>query len=321
MKKLILFSLLVSFYGYTQNYKVGDTIYLNKKVPSKKSEASTYLIVKKDTLVNYKKLYKMVSYNLKKDSSAFYKRSIYYTIDPLLSNSYHKHISFFENGNKSAEGYGSRSENYGKWTHWYENGQKKDVQIFFKNKKKLTKKGKAPKMIAFWDKNGNQLIKNGNGAYRYTRDSTEIKGFYRKGKKHGKFTSHVNNRKRYEEFYKKGKLLEGKSWDKKGKEYTYTETFVTPKFPKGQKGIAEHIKNNFVIPQYAYDNNIAGRIILTFKINKDSSISDIKIIKKVCEPCDQEAIRVIKLMKNWTPGISRGQKVRVGYTIPITYNL
>ncbi len=325
MKKQILF--LVSLFTIInsvaqsyQNYKIGDTIFLKKKVPVAKSEANFYTITKEKLNIGGKVFYKMEAYKRPKDSINFFKHSIYYTIDPNLVSSEYKHINFHKNGEKLAEGFKEKGRNYGLWTYWYENGQIKEKKRFFKHKA-LAKKIKEPEVLSFWDKNGKQTIEKGNGTYILKKDSSTTKGFYKNGLKHGKFSKVKNDKKIYEEYYKKGKLKQGKSWDKEGKEYTYKQVFKTPQYSGGQKAIAKHIIKNINIPEYAYQHNISGRVILMFKIDKEGNINNIKVVKSLCKPCDKEAIRVIKLMKKWKPGESRGQKIRVGYTIPITYNV
>ncbi|MFY7672244.1 TonB family protein [Tenacibaculum sp. MEBiC06402] len=317
---LTLLSISSLFAQRYKQYRIGDTIFLKNKVPVPKTQADFYTVVKEKVSINNKRLYKMEGYKSPKDSTSFFKHSIYYTIDPNLVGSESKHIIFHMNGNKLAEGYREKGRNYGLWTYWYDNGQKKEEKRFFKHKA-LAKKIKDPEILSFWDKNGNQTIENGNGTYLTIKDSTTTKGFYKNGLKHGKFLKTKNEKKVYEEYYKNGKLKQGKSWDKNGKEFSYKQGFKTPQYPGGQKAIAKHIIKNINIPDYAYQNDISGRVILMFKINKVGNISNIRVVKSLCKPCDQEAVRVIRLMKKWKPGESRGQKIKVNYTLPITYNV
>lgn len=314
--------LSLTMYSQEKEYRVGDTIYFKERVSTPhKNSATFYAILKSKEMINRRRLYKMEGYKIDTDSINFYKQSSYYSIEPNVLSSDYKHVNFHKNGQKASEGLKKSNRNYGNWQFWYKNGQKKEESIYFKRKKLLRSKMKYPEIISFWDKNGNQTITNGNGSYLHIKDSTIVKGFYKNKVRHGKFTATVNNREYYEEYYQKGILINGKSWDKEGNMYSYNETFSTPKFPRGQKGINKHVVKHFKIPQYALDNKISGRMVVGFKINKDGSLSNFKVLKKLCPPCDEEALRVVKLMKKWKPGKVRGKKVRVGYSLPIKYNI
>ena len=74
-------------------------------------------------------------------------------------------------------------------------------------------------------------------------------------------------------------------------------------------------------PQVAWENNITGRVLLSFVIEKDGSMSNIKILQTPDESLSNEAIRIMKLSPKWTPGMQRGQAVRVKYTLPIEFRL
>lgn len=315
--------LLFCFYfinSFSQNYKVGDTIFLKKKIPvTNIMNADSYSILREKITQNEKNIYRIEKYELQKDSVSFLKLSQFFSTDLHTATSGFKKTFYHKNGKNSSEGYFEKGQKIGKWTNWYDNG--KIMSETFLYKRTVSKKTKESEMISFWDKKGNKTVINGNGTYIYENDSTVIRGYYKNKKKHGKFNSHTNNKKNYEEYYKKGKIIQGKSWDKKGYEYSYKETFKTPYYPKGNKGVKKHIVKNFKIPEYALENKISGRMLVSFKIEKDGSISNINVIKKLCEPCDKEAVRVVKLMEKWKPGMIRGKKVRVGYTLPITYNI
>ena len=74
-------------------------------------------------------------------------------------------------------------------------------------------------------------------------------------------------------------------------------------------------------PQVAWENNISGRVLLTFVIERDGSLSNVKILQTPDESLSNEAIRIMKLSPKWTPGMQRGQAVRVKYTLPIDFRL
>ncbi|MDB5136647.1 MAG: energy transducer TonB [Mucilaginibacter sp.] len=74
-------------------------------------------------------------------------------------------------------------------------------------------------------------------------------------------------------------------------------------------------------PVKAKEHNIQGKVFISFIVEKDGSLSDIKIIRSVSEDLDAEALRVIKGSPNWNPGIQNGKPVRVAYTMPLSFAL
>lgn len=92
-----------------------------------------------------------------------------------------------------------------------------------------------------------------------------------------------------------------------------------PKFPNESpnKWIAKNIK----YPAEAITNKIQGKVFVQFVIEKDGSVSDVKVIRGVAPSLDAEAIRVVKSMPQWTPGTQKGKAVRVSYTLPINFAL
>ena len=92
-----------------------------------------------------------------------------------------------------------------------------------------------------------------------------------------------------------------------------------PKFPGGnvQKWISKHIK----YPMIAQENNIQGKVFVQFVIEKDGSVSNVKVSRSVDPSLDKEAIRVIQSMPKWTPGKQRQKPVRVSFTVPINFQL
>lgn len=92
-----------------------------------------------------------------------------------------------------------------------------------------------------------------------------------------------------------------------------------PQFPGGsvQKWISKNVK----YPMIAQENNIQGKVFVQFVIEKDGSVSDVKVARSVDPSLDKEAIRVVKAMPKWKPGKQRGKPVRVSYTVPINFQL
>ena len=94
-----------------------------------------------------------------------------------------------------------------------------------------------------------------------------------------------------------------------------------PSFPGGQDALFDFIEKNIKYPKVAEDNGIQGRVILTFIVKKDGSLSDVRVAKSVDPALDKEAVRLIKSMPKWSPGIEKGQFVNVKFTVPVTFRL
>src|SRR5690554_139732 len=103
------------------------------------------------------------------------------------------------------------------------------------------------------------------------------------------------------------------------------EVFVVvedqPQFPGGNVAMMKFISDNIVYPKEAHANGIQGRVISSFVVMKDGSISDLQVVRGVDPLLDAEALRVLGLMPQWKPGKQRGQNVNVRYTLPIVFNL
>jgi len=103
------------------------------------------------------------------------------------------------------------------------------------------------------------------------------------------------------------------------------EVFVVvedqPQFPGGNVALMKFISDNIVYPKEAHANGIQGRVISSFVVMKDGSISDLQIVRGVDPLLDAEALRVLGLMPQWKPGKQRGQNVNVRYTLPIVFSL
>ena len=96
---------------------------------------------------------------------------------------------------------------------------------------------------------------------------------------------------------------------------------VQPQYPGGDITMNKFISDNLQYPKIAQENGIQGRVITQFIVEKDGSLSDIQVVRGVDPSLDKEAIRLIRLMPEWIPGTQRGNKVRVRYTLPVTFRL
>ena len=94
-----------------------------------------------------------------------------------------------------------------------------------------------------------------------------------------------------------------------------------PEFPGGSIELMKFLSENIKYPEEASKAGTQGRVIAQFIVEADGSISNVKVLKNVSDEIDAEAVRVIKAMPKWKPGMQKGQPVRVKYTIPVTFRL
>jgi protein TonB len=101
--------------------------------------------------------------------------------------------------------------------------------------------------------------------------------------------------------------------------FTFVEEY--PEFPGGDKALREYILNNIKYPEVARTSGITGTVYVQFVVEKNGSISDVKVVRGIGGGCDEEAVRVVKSMPKWKPGKQRGMPVRVYFTLPIELKL
>ncbi len=96
---------------------------------------------------------------------------------------------------------------------------------------------------------------------------------------------------------------------------------VMPSFPGGQAALFEWLSKNIKYPVVAEENGVQGRVIVTFVVERNGSITDVQVVKSVDPSLDKEAVRVVKAMPHWIPGKQNGSAVRVKFTVPVTFRL
>ena len=94
-----------------------------------------------------------------------------------------------------------------------------------------------------------------------------------------------------------------------------------PQFPGGPYALFEFISKNIQYPKEAEDANLQGRVIVSFVVEKDGSVSNAKVVRPIDPLLDAEALRVVNSMPKWIPGKQNGEAFRVKYTIPVTFRI
>jgi len=94
-----------------------------------------------------------------------------------------------------------------------------------------------------------------------------------------------------------------------------------PGFPGGTEAMHRFLQQNIRFPAIAREAGIQGTVFVTFVVERDGSISNVRVLRGIGGGCDEEAVRVVSMMPRWTPGKQRGRPVRVQFNMPIRFTL
>ena len=94
-----------------------------------------------------------------------------------------------------------------------------------------------------------------------------------------------------------------------------------PGFPGGQEALHRFLQQNIRFPAIAREAGIQGTVFVTFVVERDGSVTNVRVLRGIGGGCDEEAIRVVSMMPRWTPGKQRGRPVRVQFNMPIRFML
>lgn len=109
--------------------------------------------------------------------------------------------------------------------------------------------------------------------------------------------------------------------DSTAKEEIFMVAEQMPEFPGGMKEMLKFLQENVKYPENAMKNNVQGRVIVQFVIEKDGTPTEFKVARSVDPDLDAEALRVLQTMPKWKPGMQRGKIVRVKFTVPVSFKL
>ncbi len=104
-------------------------------------------------------------------------------------------------------------------------------------------------------------------------------------------------------------------------EQIFTIVEEMPSFPGGEAELFKYLGKNIKYPQMATDAGISGVVYVTFVVDKEGKIRDVKVLRGIGGGCDEEAVRVVKSMPTWKAGKQRGKAVTVQYNLPIRFTL
>ncbi|NEU08012.1 TonB family protein [Flavihumibacter sp. R14] len=145
---------------------------------------------------------------------------------------------------------------------------------------------------------------------------------YKEDKKNGQLLTYWENGKlKRVDKYKDDKLIEGKCMNSDGTETTHFEYQIAPEFPGGRNKLFQYLGKEMKYPKQSRKNKDEGLVLVNFIVNKDGEISNIKIVQSVTAELAEEALRIVKEMPRWEPGMEDGEAVKVSYVLPIRVRL
>lgn len=164
--------------------------------------------------------------------------------------------------------------------------------------------------------------KNGAFFHYFDTGGIKIQGKYVADSLEGSLYSYYENgASRRKDFYAAGKLKDGKCFTASGLDTAYFAYEIDAEFPDGTKGLMRWIQTNMQYPQDAIENDIQGRVYVSFVVGKKGVVSDIQIERGVASILDNEVMRLIGQMPDWKPGELDGFKVSSTMRLPINFTL
>jgi len=224
-----------------------------------------------------------------------------------------------------------RPDEAGSTTTWQPNGLLLSIETKYEGERKALYK--YTQLMAAWDSTGHQLIVEGNGHYRYVSheksrgDSTQKttfieEGDYKDGFKNGQWTGRfADGSYSYTEQYNVGEDLGGTATLPGGKTISYKSAMSNPTYVGGQPAMYQFLGQTIRYPADAQKKNVSGKVYISFVVCTDGSLCDYDVLKGIYPSVDNEALRTVKKMPNWEPGLLRGEAVRVRYNLPVSFQL
>ena len=157
---------------------------------------------------------------------------------------------------------------------------------------------------------------------RYVENKLYWENPFKNRKPHGNFIVYWENGKiKRKDEYVEGKFIKGICFDETGAEIPFYEFEKMPEFPGGIEKLYEYLSSNLAYPKDARKLGIEGSVIISFKIDKDGSITKVELKSSVFKSLDEEAVRVVTNMPKWEPAMIDRKPVWFYYTLPVRFAL
>jgi protein TonB len=156
----------------------------------------------------------------------------------------------------------------------------------------------------------------------YPDGRLHILGCYKQGRLDGELKSYWDNgRLKRDDFFSDDYLVRGRCFDSTGAALPHTPFVVMADFPGGLPAMRNYLSMMIRYPKVARENGIEGEVEVQFTIEPDGRVDNVKVIRGVAPKIDAEAVKVVKHMPRWQPGLLDDQPVAVQHTLPINFQL
>jgi antitoxin component YwqK of YwqJK toxin-antitoxin module len=200
------------------------------------------------------------------------------------------YTSYYLNGNKKQSTNYSEFMPIGLHQEWYENGNKKLEGEYLNN---ISKFVGNYKINQFWDENNVQKVVDGNGFFYEKNEKSVTEGVIKNGYKDGEWKENHTDSYQILEIYSEGKFISGVNTDSDGIVVNYTEMEQKPEPFDGITHFYKYIGSNFNYTKASKLHKIKGRIVLSFIVEKDGTLAEIRVVKGLGFGLDEEAVRVV----------------------------
>lgn len=326
MKKNVLLSFVMLLF-FAANAQKKQNVYLvknNGKIVKIRDSADFVRIIEEpdsgEVHFNLKEYYKDGSPKLMGKVSSFDPRLIYEGL----------FVSYYPNGQKKSTIDYKKNVIVGTAYHFFADGKvKKRLEYIEEDPIDLKTSVKSLdvrfKLIYQVDSLEKILVQDGNGHLveetKIDKDVLIEEGDYKDGYKDGVWSGkYLSGNSSYIETYNLRKLVSGVN-TVGDKIYPYTDLGSPPQFKGGINDFYKYLSRSIKYPTDAYKRGIGGSVFISFVVEKDGKVTDVKIDKPVYPSIDEEALRVMMDSPKWIPGTQRGLPVRVKYNIPIKFNV
>ena len=142
------------------------------------------------------------------------------------------------------------------------------------------------------------------------------------GLREGQWTGrYADGSYKFDETYEVGECRGGTSEVTGKQPITYSGVEQVPEPVGGIQALSQYLAQTLRYPVDAQRSNVQGKVFVSFVVNTDGSLQDVKVLKGLGFGTDEEAVRVVSRMPKWKPGIQRGEPVRVKFNLPIAFTL
>lgn len=315
MKSFILTCFIVFTALVVQAQKTARVYYTSDEIATPDSSTADFYL---DIQMHGDTLYRYVEYSRAgvRRAEGFANKAV-----PYLQR-HREYTTYYPNLQKRSMGHYHANAPVGIWRKFYQNGNVEEVGVWVKN----IRPNESPtryEVVTYADSVGQLLVEKGNGSFtRYFLNGKIAEmGTYREGLKDSVWTGYFENGDRYyEETYLAGILQSGKSRDKEGRNYSYTIVEDPVSFRQGHlfKLLAGTIK----YPPQAQRMGIQGIVMISFLVNQEGIINDLKVHASPHASLTEEAVRALGLTSGgWKPAMLRGQIVAQRYRFPVPFTL